>query len=137
MQTAHLVILRRPYLVAILSGQKTIESRFMKRRCPPFGRVKEGDKLFLKISAGEVCATAIVAAVKYFEDLTPAKILAIKRRYNEQIRGAEEYWRGRIDCECGFLVWLSNVKKIEPVRIKKIDWRAWVVLDKRNNFGLF
>jgi hypothetical protein len=36
----------------------------------------------------------------------------------------------------GFLAWLTDVKPIEPVRIHKKDWRAWVVLTEKENFGL-
>jgi len=34
------------------------------------------------------------------------------------------------------LVWLKDVRTIEPVRIHKKDWRAWVVLTEKENFGL-
>jgi hypothetical protein len=132
----HLVILKKPYLNAILNGRKTIESRLTKTKCSPFGRVKIGDKLFLKESGGPVCATAAVAAVKYYENLTPPKIAEIKQQYNRQIGGSEEYWQNKADCPFGFLAWLTDVQPIEPVRIYKKDWRAWVVLTEKENFGL-
>jgi hypothetical protein len=34
------------------------------------------------------------------------------------------------------LVWLEDVKSIKPVRINKKDWRAWVVLTEKEEFGL-
>ena len=47
-----------------------------------------------------------------------------------------EYWQKKADCKFGFLVWLKDVRAIEPVRIHKTDWRAWVVLTEKENFGL-
>lgn len=132
----HLVILKKPYLDAILSGRKRVESRFTKTKRHAFGRVLPGDKLFLKVSSGPVCATATVAAVKNFENLTSKQILELKQRYNRYIMGSEEYWRSKTDCRFGFLAWLDDVKTIEPVRIRKKDWRAWVILTEKENFGL-
>lgn len=132
----HLVILKKAYLDAILEGRKQIESRFTRTRRYAFGRVLPGDKLFLKVSSGPVCATAAVAAVKNFENLTSKRILELKQRYNHYIEGSEEYWRSKMNCRFGFLVWLKDAKPIEPVRIRKKDWRAWVVLTEKEDFGL-
>ena len=84
MANYHLVILKKPYLEAILGGRKTIESRLAKTRHSPFGRVRAGDTLFLKQSSGLVCATARAAAVKKYENLTPEQIIGLKERYNDQ-----------------------------------------------------
>lgn len=136
MANCHLVILKKPYLNAIMEGRKRIELRLYKTRRPAFGRVFAGDKLFLKISSGPVCATATAASVKHFDNLTPEKILELKRRYNRDIGGSDEHWLGKIDCKFGFLVRVRDTQSIEPVRINKKDWRAWVVLTQKENFGL-
>jgi ASC-1-like (ASCH) protein len=132
----HLVILKKPYLDAILNGRKRIESRFSTTKRAAFGHVLPGDTLFLKLSAGPVCATAAVAAVEDFDDLTPQKMLRLKLLHNRYILGADEYWQSKSNSKFGFLVWLKDVRPIEPVRIQKKDWRAWVVLTPNNNFGL-
>lgn len=136
MANYHLVILKKPYLDAILEGRKRVESRFTKTKRPAFGRVFASDKLFLKVSSGPVCARAAVTAVKNFENLTPKQIIRIKHRYNHDIKGSDEYWHSKMDSRFGFLVWLTDVRPIEPVRINKKDWRAWVVLTEKENFGL-
>jgi ASC-1-like (ASCH) protein len=136
MTTYHLVILKKPYLDAILGGRKRIESRLSKARPYALGCVQPGDKLFLKESSGPVCATAMIKAVKSFENLTPKQIIEIKKQYNHYIIGSDEYWRSKSDCRFGFLVWLEDVKSIKPVRINKKDWRAWVVLTEKEDFGL-
>jgi ASC-1-like (ASCH) protein len=132
----HLVILKKPYLGAILAGRKKVESRFTRTKRYAFGRVLAGDKLFLKVSSGPVCATAIIGEVKNFENLTPKQIIKIKQQYNHHIRAGDEYWQSKADCRFGFLVWLRDVRAIEPVRIRKKDWRGWVVLTEQENFGL-
>jgi len=132
----HLAILKRLYLDAVLEGRKQIESRFSTTKRPVFGRVLPGDTLFLKLSAGPVCATATIAAVENFNDLTPQKMLQLKQQHNRHILGTDEYWQSRLNSKFGFLVWLKDIRPIEPVRIQKKDWRAWVVLTPNNNYGL-
>ena len=136
MANYHLVILKKPYIEAILAGRKQIESRFTKTKRPFIGKVSRGDKLFLKQSSGPVCATATVAKVKNFENLTPKQITEIKQRYNQYIIGSDEYWLDKADSKFGILVWLADIEPIRPVKIYKKDWRAWVILTKENNYGL-
>jgi len=136
MANYHLVILKKPYLEAILAGRKQIESRFTKTKRAHFGRVLPGDTLFLKESSGPVCAAATVAAVKNFQNLTPGQIIKLKQEYNRQICGSDEYWQSKADCKFGLLVWLEEIQPMEPVQIGKKDWRAWVVLTEKENFGL-
>jgi len=132
----HLVIVKKPYLDLILSGEKTIESRLTKRKTAAFGRVQAGDKLFLKASGGPVCATATTAAVKYYPILTRSQIVEIKQQYGREIGGSDAVWETLMDRKCGFLVWLSDVRAMAPIRIEKKDWRAWVVLTQERDFGL-
>jgi len=136
MANYHLVILKKPYLDAILSGRKRIESRFTRTRCSPFRQVQPGDKLFFKQSSGPVCGVATVTAVKNFENLTPKRIIQLKEQYNHHIKAGDEYWQSKADCVFGFLLWLQDVRAVQPVRIGKKDWRAWVVLTEKENFGL-
>ncbi len=136
MPNYHLAILKKPYLDAILEGRKPVESRFTITKRSPFGQIFRGDKVFLKQSSGPVCATASVSAVKSFPNLTPAKVLDIKAQYNHLILGSDEHWKHFAQCNFGLLIWLTDVKSIEPVIIDKKDWRAWVVLNNREHYGL-
>ncbi len=133
----HLVILKKPYLDKILNGTKKVELRLTKTKHHGFGKVSADDELFLKASSGFVCAKASVEKVENYENLTPEKILELKQQYNHLIGGGDEYWQSKMDSKFGFLVWLKGVRTINPVKINKKDWRAWVVLSERENFGLF
>jgi ASC-1-like (ASCH) protein len=132
----HLVILKKPYLDLILAGEKTIELRLTRARRPACGRVQVQDWLFLKQSGGPVCGLATVKNVQYYEGLTPEGIRQIQRQYNDRIRGDDAVWENMMDRRSGFLVWLTDVRRIDPIRIAKQDWRAWVVLTREKNFGL-
>ncbi len=133
---SHLVILNKIYIDAILDGCKTIESRLLKSKCPPFNCVSPGDKLFLKASGLPVGAVAYAAQVKQYDNLTPSQIDMIRKIYGRQILGDNSYWRLKKDSKFAVLVWLKNVRPIEPIPINKKDWRAWVVLRPGSDFGL-
>ncbi len=81
-------------------------------------------------------AKATVCGVKRFENLTAKQIGQLEEEYNHLICGDKEYWEGRRGCHFGVLVWLRDVRRIESVWIAKRDWRAWVVLTEREDFGL-
>jgi len=132
----HLVILKKPYIDAILDGRKTVESRFYKTRQFWLWRVAPGDKLFLKASSGPVMATASVASVKHFDNLTSPHLAELKKQHNQHVLGDDQYWQNKKDSRFGILVWLKDVKPIAPRFIKKADWRAWVVLTRDESFGL-
>lgn len=132
----HLVILKKPYLDAILAGRKTVESRFYKTRQYWLSRVAPGDKLFLKVSSGPVTATAIVAGVRHFDNLTAPQIAKLQKQYNQYIYGDDLYWQQKLNSRFGILVWLKDVQTITPRFIRKADWRAWIVLSKIESFGL-
>ena len=100
------------------------------------GRIGVGDRLFLKVSSGPVCARGTVKRILEFENLSPGKIEKLKCKYNRLILGSDEYWAEKRDSRYGVLIWLNNVNEIEPVRIEKKDWRAWVVLGEGEDFGL-
>jgi ASC-1-like (ASCH) protein len=132
----HLVILKKPYLDAILAGRKTIESRFYQTKHKWLALVGAGDKLFLKVSSGPVMATATVAAVKNFDNLTARQVAELQKQYNQHVAGSQQYWQDKMNSRFGILVWLKDVSPIAPRFITKADWRAWVVLTKTECFGL-
>jgi ASC-1-like (ASCH) protein len=123
-------------LDAILTGRKTVESRFYQTNHKWLSQIAPGDKLFLKITSGPVMAAATVAHVKVYDNLNPAQIEQIKAKHNKQILGDELYWKEKSNARFGLLCRLTDVSPITPRFIRKFDWRAWVVLSKTENFGL-
>jgi ASC-1-like (ASCH) protein len=136
MPNTHLVILKKCYLDKIIEGSKPVELRLLKTACQPYGSVAIGDKLFLKQSSGPVCATAEISSFQEYNNLTPEKISKLKAVYNHLVFGTDEYWAEKSESKFAVFVWMKNVKPIKPMMIKKLDWRAWVVLKPGNDFGL-
>jgi ASC-1-like (ASCH) protein len=132
----HLAILKKQYLDAILDGRKTIESRLYQTKQKWLSQVSKGDKIFLKATSGPIMATATVDKVKCYENMTAEQITQMKKQYNRQILGDEQYWQEKMNSKFGILVWLKDVRPIPHQFIKKLDWRAWVVLTPKENFGL-
>lgn len=78
-----------------------------------------------------MCNTLFSAA-----NLTPQKICQIKRRYGDKIAGEQNYWLSISRCSYCSLIWLEDVRQIRPIRINKKDRRSWVILTKKEDFGL-
>lgn len=52
----HIAILRQPFFDLVLSGQKTIESRFSMKKVASFDKIKVGDDILLKQTGKPVTA---------------------------------------------------------------------------------
>jgi hypothetical protein len=125
----HVAIMKRPYLQAILDGRKTMESRLTVRPLAPYRAIQPGERMFFKVSAGPFLATAVAGPVHFFEQLTPAKVVELKRRFNDRVLGDEQFWQGKRDSRFATFVELERVQPIgrgpvmEPSR-----GPAWFVL---------
>ena len=131
----HLAILSPVWLELILSGDKTIESRFTKVRCAPFGKVETGDSVYLKESGGPVKGMFRAAEVETFENLDRSDIQVIYRvsgrftfgEFFTQFSSPPEKW---LTAKHATLIHVSDPITFEtPFAYHKRDPRAWVVLD--------
>ena len=132
----HLAILAPGWTELILDGSKTIESRFTKVRCAPFGKVHEGDSVYLKESGGLVKGMFTVAKVETFEHLTEGQICDLfYKEYREQIFSAmsasmqrpPEKW---LTAKHATLIHVSDpIAFDEPFRYRQKGRSAWLVLD--------
>ena len=88
----HIVILKKKYYDMILSGTKTIESRFSANKIVPYNKVDVGDILYLKETGKDVSVKAIVSDVKFFE-LNADIVEDIRIKYGKDI-GEEDkkFW---------------------------------------------
>ena len=133
----HLAILSPGWTELILDGSKTVESRFTKVRCAPFGKVDAGDIVYMKESGGLVKGMFRVAEVETYENLTDGQICDLfYKEYREQIfasmsalmRRPPEKW---LTAKHATLIHISDpVAFDEPFPFPKRDPRAWVVLDQ-------
>ncbi len=124
----HIAILYRYYLELILKKEKTIEARFSNVKQPPFGKVFKGDRIFIKETGGPIRGEAEVNNVNYYSNLSHSKIFEIVNKYKDQLRIKDDFLNIKLESKYLTLIFLQNVKKVNPYNIKKKDRRAWVVL---------
>lgn len=130
-QKQHLAIFIPPFLELILEGKKTVEGRFSKVRCAPFGAVEEGDTVLMKKSGGLVIGSFVVAKVESFENLTQEKLKELETRYSESLCSSADpqYWQRRRASRYATLMRVAESTRFErPFPFPKKDRRGWVVL---------
>lgn len=135
-QKQHLAIFIPPFLDLILEGRKTIEGRFSKVRCAPFGAVDEGDVVFMKESGGMVKGSFIVAKVESFENLSQEKLKELETRYSDSLcsNADPQYWQRRRASKYATLMHVAQPTRFErPFPFPKKDRRGWVVLKEPIN----
>lgn len=126
----HLAIFAEPFLSKVLSGEKTIESRFSRNRCAPYGEISEGDIILLKEVAGPICGLAL-ARRSWCYDLVTEPIESIRFRFGAGIAAADDFWATREDALYATLIELDVPTAIKPVACDKRDRRGWVALRPR------
>jgi hypothetical protein len=126
--TVHMAVFVEPYLQYILDGRKTIESRFSVNRCPPYGRVREGDIVLLKRSGGPVYGICQVAQV-WFYRLDRKSWEEIRENFSLALCAQDpQFWKDREAASFATLMRIKNVRSIDPIEIPKKDRRGWVFI---------
>ena len=72
----HIAIMKKSwkFIDKILTGEKTIESRWYTSRRVPWNRIKKGETIYFKDSGEPVTIKAEADKVLQFSDLTPKTI---------------------------------------------------------------
>jgi predicted transcriptional regulator len=133
--TRHLAIMKPATIQAILSGHKTIESRFSQARIAPFGVISPGDLVYMKEPGGEIIGQFRVKKVYSYQGLTTEDIDQIIAIYGPLINSGEAsedkaYWKAKRTSRYGTLVFISGVERLitSPIRLQKHDQRGWMAL---------
>ena len=134
----HVAIMKKQWGLCekILTGEKTVESRWYKSKRNPWGKVKTGDIVFFKDAGSPVAVKAEVAKVLQIEDLTAQKTRDIFTKYGRADLGVSEimpqirdYVKGKKYC---VLIFLQNARTVEPFNIDKAGFgamSAWICVD--------
>jgi ASC-1-like (ASCH) protein len=117
----HLAILskEKKLLAKIISGEKTIESRWYKFKKTPYMNIKVDDTVYFKESGEPVTVSSKVSKVLFFNSLDRDKIISILKDYGKDIcvpLSYAEKLEGKNFCT---LVFLKDVKMITPFHIDK------------------
>jgi len=140
MKRIHIAIMRKSWGLTpkILSGEKTIESRWYMNRCKPWGAISKGDTVYFKDSGEPARLKTTVDKVIQIENLTPVKVRSILDQYakddglgvdKNNIDSYFEMFKNKKYC---LLVFLSNPKEIEPFEIDKTGFgmmSAWITVE--------
>lgn len=121
----HIAVMREPFLSLLLSGTKTVESRFSTHAIAPFGKMTAGDIIFLK--AGPLVGM-FEAAWATSTELRPGVLGAIQRQHGSAICADEAFWRKAKEKRYVTLIGVKNVRALPPLKITKRDMRGWVTL---------
>ncbi|MDD4157739.1 MAG: hypothetical protein PHY08_14340 [Candidatus Cloacimonetes bacterium] len=129
----HIAILRQPFFDMILNGSKTIESRFSFNKVVPYEKVNIGDEILLKQTGKDVTAKAIVKDVEYYE-LNPKIVEEIRLKYGKVI-GTDKFedWEITKAKKYCTLIWLTGVKRIEPIKVPKSHGAGWMCINKQQS----
>lgn len=135
----HLAIMNKKWgmIEKILSGEKTVESRWCEKRNCPWDKVAVEDLIYFKNSGESVYTKAIISKVTQYENLTVNEILKILNKYHTSL-GIEkselnkyfELFKRKKYC---VLMFLTKIERVEPFNIDKKRARkspmvAWVTL---------
>jgi ASC-1-like (ASCH) protein len=124
----HLAVLVEPYLSLLLSGRKTVESRFSMTRRSPFRQVKANDILILKRSAGPVVGVCRVAEVQFYQ-LDRATLAHLRKTFHESLAIEDErFWERQGEMRYATLMRVSHAMALDGIRCGKRDQRGWVTL---------
>ena len=113
----------------IISGEKTIESRWSMNKCAPYKKVAVGDELLIKQMGKPVTLTAKVSNVMFFE-LTPKLVDELRVKYGKQIgTDKKEDWESALNKKYATLVWLKDVKEVDEIIVKRSNGAGWIVCE--------
>jgi hypothetical protein len=128
----HLAVFSEPFLSFVLSGRKTLESRFSRFRIAPFDAVAPGDVILIKAVAGPIRGVALAQRTWFF-DLSSAPIRTLRERFATGICANDDFWDDKRDAAFATIIELAEPAAIEPLGCDKKDRRGWVTLRSRNS----
>ncbi|MBD3319235.1 hypothetical protein GF342_04980 [Candidatus Woesearchaeota archaeon] len=131
----HVAILNPPRVLdKILRGEKTIESRWYKARYAPWGRIRQGERVFFKVAGKPVTAVATVRKVLEFE-IAPDPLLAVLDKYGKDIAfdwSLDKVYVWALEKKYGILVFLEQAYKLNPFDVSKKGFGnacAWMCVE--------
>jgi|GEM_PF-230887 len=133
----HVAIMRKSWglIPKILTGEKTVESRWYVSRRTPWGRIAVGDTVWFKDGGEPVTARATVARVESFADLTPERVVSLLRRHGRAIglgrREISAFLARLKDKRYCVLIHLHDARPVAPFAIDKRGFgnaAAWLTV---------
>lgn len=135
----HLAIFNEPFVSAMFSKNKIMESRFSINRINPFRRIYEGDVVLIKKTAGNVVGFFISGKVEHWVKSKGSSFQDLETRYGKAICTYLEpnFWVNRKESRYGTLIGIKEIHFFKEFNIGKQDRTTWVVLKERNRPSIF
>lgn len=127
----HLAILakERKLLAKIISGEKTIESRWYKFKKTPYENICVADTIYFKNSGEPVSVKAKVGKVLFFDNLDMKKIEGILQEYGSRICIPVSHASTLVGKNFCTLMFLEDVEEVESFQVNKRGYglmAAWI-----------
>jgi len=126
--THHLVVVRLIYLQRMLAGRKRIECRLSSIDRSPFHRVQSGDMLWIKVPSGPIRAVAWADRCEFHPLRSPDDWDRWVLSHRRGICPEREFLDAASWARYASLIWIRRILPISPLRVRKSDRRAWVIL---------
>jgi hypothetical protein len=128
----HIAIMRKSWGLSpkILSGEKTIETRWYKNRTSPWNKVVPGDIIYFKDSGEPVTIRADVSRVLQFANLTHSKVEGLLKKYGREDglgvgeKDLGKYFERFKDKKYCIVIFLEKAKEVRPFQIDKKGFGA-------------
>ena len=126
----HLAIFKGDSAQLILTGKKTIESRFSRKKSVPFLQISKGDLVYIKPSGKDIIGQFRVKKVIFYDGLEEKDVKEIKEKYGKELAVDETYWEKKETAKYGTIIFIGEVDAFitSPIKFPKKDLRGCVVL---------
>lgn len=134
----HVAIMKKSWglLPKIVSGRKTIESRWYKSKHRPWDSIKSGEEVYFKDTGSPITVKCTVDRVLQFSNLTPVKVGEILRQYGREVgiggQEVQNYFESFKDKKYCLLIFLRNPMRVSPFQIDKRGFgmmSAWISVE--------
>jgi ASC-1-like (ASCH) protein len=124
----HIAIMKKSWglVPKILSGEKTIESRWYKNKSAPWGKINAGDTVYFKNSGEDVSVKVSVRKILQFDNLNQNKVRDILEKYGKEdgIDNVDDFYKLFKDKRYCLLIYLDKPEKITPFEVSKKGFGA-------------
>lgn len=125
-QTVHIAIMDIPTIKKIVTGTKTVESRFSRNRIKPFSMVNPNDIVLMKSSGSGIFGFFTVDYVESYENFD---INDIRLLYDKMIVADDAFWKNKENSRYASLMHCKNsIVAASGVYMKRKGMDGWITL---------